>query len=88
MGANVVPLGYRTDGFGFTGQWYADDEVLHRWLTGTVDGDAVRIAFAADLADRTSVREASAEHERWITPLVPTELEYGWNEGHPDTETT
>lgn len=60
--------------------------VLPPGATRTVDGDVVRVAFAADLVDRASVREARAEHERWITPLVPTELEYGWDEGHPNTE--
>ncbi len=46
----------------------------------TVDGDVVRIAFDCDLASRASVAAARSAHERWLAPLVPTQLERGWNE--------
>lgn len=42
-------------------------------------GDVVRVAFAAELEVRASVIAARVAHEQWITPLVPVELEPGWN---------
>lgn len=46
----------------------------------TIDGDVVRIAFAADLHDAAAVAAARTAHERWLTPLVPATPEPGWNE--------
>ncbi len=46
----------------------------------TVDGDVVRIGFDCELTSRASIEAARSAHERWLTPLVPTELERGWNE--------
>jgi hypothetical protein len=48
--------------------------------TRTVDGDVVRVAFAADLGDPASVVAARARAEQWLVPLVPSEVERGWNE--------
>jgi hypothetical protein len=51
--------------------------------TRTTDGDLLRIAFAADLTDVTdapAVAAARAAGERWLTPLIPTRVEPGWNE--------
>jgi len=55
--------------------------VLPASASRTIEGDVLRIAFATDLAVRASVQAARAAHEQWITPLVPTEIEYGWTEG-------
>lgn len=89
------PLGAIDYGFGKTwhtgGHWDVAAQVfaaieraeLPPGATRTAGGDLVRIAFAADLTDLTdlqAVAAARAASERWLTPLVPTKPEPGWNE--------
>ncbi len=45
-----------------------------------VSDDVMRIAFDCDLGDAASVQRALALGERWLSPLIPTEVEPGWNE--------
>jgi hypothetical protein len=45
-----------------------------------VGEDVMRIAFECDLGDESSVRHAQSLGETWLTPLVPTKIERGWNE--------
>jgi hypothetical protein len=46
----------------------------------TTHGDIVRVAYPADLTDAAAVAAARAASERWLVPLVPTEVQRGWNE--------
>jgi hypothetical protein len=46
----------------------------------TSEGDIVRIAFEVDLHDAAAVSATRRAQEDWLTPLVPAELERGWNE--------
>lgn len=46
----------------------------------TVDDEVVHVAFSADLHDARSVAAARTAHEAWLTPLVPTTVDAGWNE--------
>jgi hypothetical protein len=46
----------------------------------TAAGDLLRLTFACDVSDPTSVAAARARGERWFSPLVTTRLAPGWNE--------
>jgi hypothetical protein len=46
----------------------------------TSEEDVLQIAFEADLNDAAAVSAARRAQEDWLTPLVPAELERGWNE--------
>lgn len=74
------------------GRWHAADErrraVLARITEAAlapdmrrmIDDDVVRIAFDCDLRDDAAVERTRIAGERWLTPLVPTRVEPGWNE--------
>jgi hypothetical protein len=49
---------------------------IHR----SVEDDVVSVAFDCDLRDEKSVASARRLAEQWLTPLVPTNPEHGWNE--------
>jgi hypothetical protein len=46
----------------------------------SLDGDLLRVSFDCELEDDESVERAQILGERWLTPLVPTQVERGWNE--------
>jgi hypothetical protein len=54
-------------------------EPLPSGVTREIDGDAVLLAFADDVCDAAAVARARTTHEQWISRIVPTEPERGWN---------
>lgn len=53
---------------------------LPQGATRKSEGDVVWIALPGDLTDPAAVTSARAASEQWLTPLVPTKIERGWNE--------
>lgn len=84
------PLGALDSYLGLT--WHERDEEGRRVLaaiekarlpkgaTRSRGHDVLRVAFAAELTDARAVATARAVSEAWLTPLVPTTVERGWNE--------
>lgn len=46
----------------------------------TKRGDVLRVWFDTDLTDPAAIAATRERSEAWLGPLVPTELERGWNE--------
>lgn len=73
-------------------RWHGEDEerktVLARIMDAplvpgvrrVIEDDLVRVSFECDLSDDVAVERARIIGERWLTPLVPTTTEPGWNE--------
>jgi hypothetical protein len=47
--------------------------------TRSLDGDVLVLAFERNLRDAGAVARARTAHEQWISQIVPTEPERGWN---------
>ncbi len=53
---------------------------LHRGMHREQRGDALRVWFDTDLTDAAAIATTRERSEAWLGPLVPTEVERGWNE--------